>query len=85
MSDSGNNLFVAALMRAFEIVKENGIVSYIIPKNFLHVAGYSLLRRTLLEEKTIISIIDIGAYFKNVRGEQIILTVKNCVADKNCL
>lgn len=82
ISDSGNNLFVAALMRAFEIVKTDGIVSYIIPKNFLHVAGYSLLRRMLLEEKTIISIVDIGAYFKNVRGEQIILTVKNCAADK---
>ena len=68
VSDFGNNLFVAALIRAFEIVKTDGIVSYIIPKNFLHVAGYSLLRRTILEEKTIISIIDIGAYFKNVRG-----------------
>ena len=57
-------------------------MSYIIPKNFLHVAGYSLLRRALLEEKTIVSIVDIGAYFKNVRGEQIVLTVKNCAADK---
>lgn len=82
VSDSGNNLFVAALMRALEIVKADGIVSYIIPKNFLHVAGYSLLRRTLLEGKTIVSIIDIGAYFKSVRGEQIILTIKNSVADK---
>lgn len=82
VADSGNNLFVAALMRAFEIVKTNGIVSYIIPKNFLHVTTYSLLRRTILEEKTIMSIIDIGAYFKNVRGEQIILTIKNSVADK---
>lgn len=80
VSNAGNNLFIAALMRAFEIVKENGIVSYIIPKNFLHVAGYSLLRKTLLEEKTILSIIDIGTYFKKVRGEQIILTVKNCAA-----
>ncbi len=82
VSDFGNNLFVAALIRAFEIVKTDGIVSYIIPKNFLHVAGYRLLRRTILEEKTIVSIVDIGAYFKNVRGEQIILTVKNCVADR---
>ncbi len=82
VSDCGNNLFIAALMRALEIVKTDGIVSYIIPKNFLHVAGYSLLRRMLLEEKTIISIVDIGAYFKNVRGEQIVLTIKNSVADK---
>lgn len=28
----GKNLFVAALIRALELVKENGIVSYIIPK-----------------------------------------------------
>lgn len=82
VSDSGNNLFIAALMRSFEIVRIEGIISYIIPKNFLHVASYSLLRRLLLEEKTILSIIDIGAYFKNVRGEQIVLTVKNCLADK---
>lgn len=82
VSDSGNNLFIAALMRSFEIVRAEGIVSYIIPKNFLHVASYSLLRKLLLEEKTILSIIDIGAYFKNVRGEQIILTVKNCLANK---
>lgn len=82
VSDSGNNLFVAALMRSFEIVKPEGIISYIIPKNFLHVAGYSLLRRMILEEKTIVSIVDIGAYFKYVRGEQIVLTVRNKPADK---
>ena len=82
VSDSGNNLFIAALMRSLEIVKEGGLISYIIPKNFLHVSSYSLLRRTLLEEKTILTVIDIGAYFKNVRGEQIILTIKNIKAEK---
>lgn len=82
VSDSGNNLFVAALMRSFEIVKPEGIVSYIIPKNFLHVTGYRLLRRMILEEKTVVSIVDIGAYFKYVRGEQIVLTVRNKPADK---
>lgn len=82
VTDSGNNLFIGALMRSFEIVKADGIVSYIIPKNFLHVSSYNLFRRDLLEKKTIVSIIDIGAYFKNVRGEQIILTVKNSKPDK---
>ena len=82
VSDAGNNLFIAALMRSFEIVKEGGLISYIIPKNFLHVSSYGLLRRMLLEEKTILAVIDIGAYFKNVRGEQIILTIKNSKAEK---
>lgn len=77
VKDAGNNLFIAALYRSFDLAKENGIISYIIPKNFLHVRSYSLLRKFILHEKTIISIIDIGAYFPNVRGEQIIITIKN--------
>jgi predicted RNA methylase len=80
---SGSNLFVAALYRAFELAGNHGIISYIIPKNFLHVAKYSSLRKMILNEKTILSIIDIGRYFKEVRGEQIILTVKNCKSLNN--
>lgn len=75
--NGGRNLFVAAIYRAFELVKEGGIISYIIPKNFLHVAGYSALRSFILRNKTILSITDLGKYFEKVRGEQIILTMKN--------
>ena len=64
VADTGNNLFIAAIMRALEIIADNGIISYIIPKNFLHVSSYSNLRKELLSDKTILSIIDIGAYFK---------------------
>ena len=83
VKDSGSNLFVAALYRAFELTKTKGIISYIIPKNLLHVASYGLLRRTILNEKKIISIVDIGRYFKNVRGEQIILTLQNSFEKDN--
>ena len=83
VKDSGSNLFVAALYRAFDLVKPNGTISYIIPKNFLHVASYSMLRKLMLNEKRIVSIIDIGAYFKNVRGEQIVLTLENSFANDN--
>ena len=55
---------------------------FIIPKNFLHVAAYGVLRRMILKEKRIVSIVDIGKYFKSVRGEQIILTLENSPADK---
>ncbi len=77
VKDSGSNLFIAAIYRAFELVKSGGVISYIIPKNFLHVSSYSILRKLLLNEKTILSIIDIGSHFKGVRGEQIVLTIKN--------
>ncbi|MDR3306496.1 MAG: N-6 DNA methylase [Endomicrobium sp.] len=79
---SGNNLFIAALFRAFNLAKIGGLISYIIPKNFLHIDAYSNLRRYILGGKTILEIIDIGQYFKNVRGEQIILTIKNSLPTK---
>lgn len=77
VKDAGSNLFIAAIYRAFEITKDEGYISYIIPKNFLHVRSYSVLRREILNSKRIVSIIDIGAYFSGVRGEQIVLTLQN--------
>jgi SAM-dependent methyltransferase len=76
VKNNGDNLYIAALLRAKEMVSEGGLISFIIPKNFLHVNSYSLLRRELLRDFTIESIVDIGVYFKNVRGEQIILNVR---------
>ncbi|MCM1222031.1 MAG: N-6 DNA methylase [Lachnospiraceae bacterium] len=83
VKDAGNNLFIAAIYRAFELTKDDGFISYIIPKNFLHVRSYSLLRREILNNKRIVSIIDIGAYFSGVRGEQIVLTLQNSLTHEN--
>lgn len=77
VTNSGNNLFIGALYRAFELAKPNGYIAYIVPKNLLHVTSYKEMRNVLLHKKRIVSIIDIGAYFKNVRGEQIVLIVQN--------
>ena len=84
VKESGSNLFIAALYRAFDLAKENGIISYIIPKNFLHISSYKILRKMILNKKQIVSIVDIGKKFKNVRGEQIIITLRNkFVKDNN--
>lgn len=85
VKDAGSNLFVAAIYRAFELAKDDGFISYIIPKNFLHVKSYSLLRRDILNKKRIVSIVDIGSYFSNVRGEQIILTMQNSFTADNII
>lgn len=80
---AGSNLFVAAIYRAFELAKTDGIISFIIPKNLLHISSYKNIRETLLKEKTIISIIELGIHFKTVRGEQVVLTVKNNYEENN--
>lgn len=83
VKDSGANLFVAAIYRAFELAEENGYVSFIVPKNLLHISSYKQIREKLLKEKKIISIIELGIHFKTVRGEQIVLTFQNTYAKEN--
>jgi len=83
VKESGNNLFVAAIYRAFEIAKEDGYVSFIIPKNLLHISSYKALRERLLNEKRLVSVIELGIHFKTVRGEQIVLTFQNQYAEGN--
>lgn len=73
---SGNNLFIGSIIQSINMLKENGVLSYIIPKNFLHVDIYGNLRRMILSEYDIIEIVDLGVYFKNVRGEQIVITIQ---------
>lgn len=75
--NAGSNLFIAAIYRAFELAIADGIICFIIPKNLLHISAYKLMRQKLLHEKTIVSIIELGIHFKAVRGEQVILTIKN--------
>lgn len=83
VKDSGSNLFVAAIYRAFEIAKEDGYISFIIPKNLLHISSYKTLREKLLQEKRLVSVIELGIHFKTVRGEQIVLTFQNCYKKNN--
>ncbi len=81
--NSGTNLFVAAIYRAFEMAKEDGYISFIIPKNLLHISSYENIRKVLLREKRIVSIIELGIHFKTVRGEQIVLTLQNHYVESN--
>lgn len=77
------NLFVGSIIRSLDMLKKDGILSYIIPKNFLHVSTYRELRKAILKDYQILSIVDLGIYFKNVRGEQIVLTVRNSKPDSD--
>lgn len=83
MDKSSGNLFVAAIYRFFEIVKDDGIISVIVPKNILHVSSYKQIRQVLLKDKCILSITELGIHFKSVRGEQIVLTIKNSYEPNN--
>lgn len=81
VANSGNNLFVAAVYRSFELCRPGGLVSLIVPKNLLHIPAYTRLRHFLLQNSTIMSVIELGIHFRGVRGEQIVLTCRNASPD----
>jgi len=63
--------------KGLEYLKKEGILAFILPKTILHVNSYSQLRRYILNNTSILHIVDLGLKFKDVRGEQIILILKN--------
>ncbi len=71
------NLAMLMLIRSLDIIKNDGVISFILPKNILFVDSYKKIRNDIVHNYTINEIVDLGLYFKNVRGEQIILTITN--------
>ena len=63
--------------KGLEYLKKGGILAFVLPKTILHVNSYSRLREYILNNTSIIHIFDLGLKFKDVRGEQIILILKN--------
>lgn len=63
--------------RGLEYLKKGGILAFVLPKTILHVNSYSQLRSYILNNTSILHIVDLGLKFKDVRGEQIILILKN--------
>ena len=65
-----------AIAKSLSILKDGGFLGFVLPKTMLRVKSFNKLREYLKENTSIISIIDVGHYFKDVRGDQIILILK---------
>jgi len=63
--------------KGLEYLKNGGVLAFVLPKTILHVNSYSKLREYVLDNTSILHIVDLGLKFKDVRGEQIILILKN--------
>lgn len=70
------------IARSFSLLKEGGVISFVLPKTILRVSSYSKLRQFMLNNFTILQIVDLGKYFEDVRGEQIILFLKKKISKK---
>jgi len=67
--------------KSLDLLKENGILAFLLPKSILYVDSYARLRNFLALNTKILQIYDLGSRFKDVRGEQFILFVKKAIPD----
>ncbi len=71
------NLFTLFLLRSTTLLKEGGILGFIIPNTFLRVNTYIGLRKYILSHFKILKIVDAGAeVFKGVTSSTVIIVLK---------
>lgn len=61
------------ISKSYELLKEEGVMAFVLPKTLLRVNSYYNLRKFILNKTKILHILDLEDYFKEVKGEQIVL------------
>jgi tRNA1(Val) A37 N6-methylase TrmN6 len=71
------NIPIYFILRGLELLKKGGTLAFVLPKTLLYVGKYHDFRSYILNNFSILKITEIGIKFKGVRGEQIVLFIKN--------
>jgi len=81
IANGSTNAASLVIVKSYELLKEGGIMAFVLPKTLIRVNSYSRLREFLLYNSKILHIYDLGARFKDVRGEQIVLFIQKTSED----
>ncbi|MFX0141252.1 MAG: Eco57I restriction-modification methylase domain-containing protein, partial [Candidatus Hodarchaeota archaeon] len=73
------------LTKSISLLKEGGVLAFVLPKTIMRVNSYSKLRNFLINKMKVIHILDLGKKFKGVRGEQIVLFLQKPKRNENPL
>jgi type I restriction-modification system DNA methylase subunit len=81
--DGRPNIFILFIIKSLKLLKINGILSFILPKNFLNCLYYNKIREYIISRYTIITITDCDGEFKETKQETVIFIVQNKKDDDN--
>jgi hypothetical protein len=80
------NLYILFLLKSTELLKKNGLYSYIIPNGLLRTTTYDTTRKFILERTTIERIVDLKeGVFDGVTASTIILILINNTISRDTL
>jgi type I restriction-modification system DNA methylase subunit len=71
------NIFILFIIRSLHLLNENGILSFVLPKNFLNCLYYSKTRKYIFGKYTILNIMECNDNYIDTQQETIIITLQN--------
>lgn len=82
--DGRPNIFILFIIHSLKKLNENGILLFILPKNFLNCLYYNKLRKHIYDNYSIINIIDCSkCNYIDTEQETIIFIIQNIKRDNN--
>jgi len=81
--DKDINSFVLFVERAIGLIKKDGYLGLIIPKNFIKTDDYEKIRNLVLRNTSLYVVADFGKKFEEVTGEMVVIILKKKVDEKN--
>ncbi len=76
IANGSTNAASLVIAKSYELLKDGGVMAFVLPKTLIRVNSYSKLREFLLNNSKILHILDLSTCFKDVRGEQIVLFIQ---------
>lgn len=80
--DGRPNIFILFILNSLEKLEEGGIISFILPKNFLNCLYYDKTRKHIAENYSVIMIDECNHDFIETKQETIIFIIQNNVPEK---
>lgn len=72
------NIFILFIIKSLDLLNDNGIMSFVLPKNFLNCLYYDKTRKYIVENYNILTIIDCSAdKYIDTQQDTIILIIQN--------
>jgi adenine-specific DNA-methyltransferase len=75
--DGRPNIFIIFIIKSLNLLNENGILSFVLPKNFLNCLYYNKTRKYINNNFEILDIIECNDNYIETQQETIIIVIKN--------
>ena len=77
------NIYILFIIKSLQLLNNNGILSFVIPKNFLNCQYYNKTRKYIFENFLILDIVNCNDGFMETKQKTIIFIVQNKMGSNN--